>query len=438
MKLLTMIKKLRQTPYLQLVIIAFLAAASIGGWLFLKRGESNDHLIAASTVSQDKPAGTLELTQKEIEDLLDLKGEAFIEIGRFKRSSDANEYWQYHSKFQEMVNGLEDYNRFILESGFRKEVEGPDGGQRISYEQYYRLLIGPFNEENALKDQERLLKRGYQNVSLQRLTKSEELYPLQQYRLLFLYTRNKGPKFTSGWLYLWFDHIEYAISGNKMLLHSISTHHGYRDGGHLFVIDGTDGVLIDKFETQGFLVLPNGQGVIVQKEFYIPPNDGKTEADFEPGYELDKHEIAKVAKEVGVSPNQLPVEYVGPRTSAVVSVLYKLDLETDQLQSLKVFGGLGGIFMMKDGTIYSSNSNVRASYAGQAKREDPLGLFGKRPYYRFDLKKKALAKMPDEFVPDAHEIVQPISIEPREEFTAIAETGLIKLISFKMTFYLWH
>jgi len=444
MRFLTMIKKLLQTPYLQLAIIIFLAAASVGGWLFLKRGESNDRLIVASTVSQDKPAVTSELTQKEIEDLLDLKGEAFIEIARFKGNHKSDDYWQYDGKIQQLVNELGDHHRFVIESEFRKSEIGDP---YLIYDQYFRLLIGPFDKEQAAEELSRLTSIGYKDASIQQIMKSEELYPLQKDRLLFLYTKNKGPKFISDRPYLWFGYIEYVIDskGNKIFFHSLDTYEGDRGGGKLFVADGESRKInpIDDLRTQGFVILPGTQKLLVQKRFSLSPKEPLDEHDYRgpyPVHKLREDDLARVAEEVGLPPKQLDVQYhhKGEAPDAVVSVLFELDLQTHRLKSLRVCGGMGGIFMMKDGTIYMSNEIQTAFYRNLVGLEEALGVFGKRPYYRFDPKKKRLIKMADDFQPLSNEVMQPAIARHSEAFTTIAEAGVVKLISFKGSFYIQH
>ena len=72
---------------------------------------------------------------------------------------------------------------------------------------------------------------------------------------------------------------------------------------------------------------------------------------------VSQPKVFEFAKEIGMSISQLQVKYVGPRISATISVLYELDLETGKAKSLKLFGGLGGLFMTKDGAIYFSDSS---------------------------------------------------------------------------------
>ena len=450
MRFLTMTKKLRQTPYLQLAIIIFLAAASVGGWLFLRRSESNDGLIAASTASQDKSSGVSELTQKEIEDLLDIEGKFFIELAKFKaenagESTKLGLYQKYDGSIQEVWSRLDDsvYNRFVLESWYQKDVVGSNREIEFYKGQYFRAMVGPFEPQQAETELNHLVKAGFKDATIRQVMKDDELRPSITHWLLFLYTRNKGPKFTSGWLYAWPYYMEHVTSGNKMLLHPIDTYHGYRNGGTLFLIDGKDGTIreIDDFRSQGFVPLADSNKILVQRKFVLHPkapldkNDAPTYPVF-PLDKLDKADIAKVANEIGIKPDKIRAQYTGREDSAVISALFEFDMETEKLRSLKVLGGLGGIFRMKDGRILLSDSFMAAYYKGQIPREKLLGIFGHKPYYLFDPGKKKLVRMPDDFVPDSDAVVQPLITQGSDAFTTIAQAGIAKLISFRGSFYI--
>jgi len=246
--------------------LAFLVVLSAAVCVvLLTKSKSNNISHTISNSSQNQTADNQsELSQKEIEELLDLAGEYFIELVRFKGSYKYDEYWQYDSRIKEIVNELGTHNHFVLESWFRS---GTVGESDFRYDQYYRLLVGPFNEEEALKELNDLVKSGYKDASIQQIARSDESYPIERHRLLFLYTKNEGPKFISCWVYLWFGYIEYAISNktNRLLFHSVDTNHGDRGGGRLFLVDGKDGKInpIGDFRSQGLVILPNTQTALV-------------------------------------------------------------------------------------------------------------------------------------------------------------------------------
>jgi hypothetical protein len=239
--------------------------------------------------------------------------------------------------------------------------------------------------------------------------------------------------------------MEYVTSGNKMLLHSINTYHGYRNGGTLFLIDGKDGTIrkIDDFHSQGFVPLADSNKVLIHKWFGLTsktPFDekGTSTYPFFPLDKLDKADVARVANEIGIKPDKIRAQYTSREDSAVISALFEFDMETEEFRSLKVLGGLGGLFKMNDGRILISDSFMAAYYKGQIPSEKRLGIFGQRPYYLFDPGKKKLVRMPDDFVPDSDEVIQPLITQGSGAFTTIAEAGIAKLISFKGSFYIQH
>jgi len=180
----------------------------------------------------------------------------------------------------------------------------------------------------------------------------------------------------------------------------------------------------------------------VQKTFILRPKIPFEEHDYTspyPVHKLDQAEVAKVAEEIGVNRNRLQVEHIGEGDSAAISSLFELDLETGQLSSLKLCGGLGGIFITKDENIYLSNSVIAAYYGDTGIKEtDTLGIFGKRPYFRLDFKKSTLTRIPDDFRPDSNEIIQPQVVNGAKDLTTLAQVGIVKLISFKGCYYLQH
>ena len=240
--------------------------------VFLENSESSETQGTNSDLSQSqRAAATSKVSQKEIEDLLDLKGENFIEVARFAGEPNPDSYWQYEARIQEIMAGLENYNRLVVESRFRKTALDESN---LSHEKYYRVLIGPFSKQEALEQTKRLVSTGYQDASITQLIKSEEVNPVEKHWLLLLHTKDKGPQFVSGWLIGWWsDLIEYVVSktSNKLLLHSVNTYEGYRNGSNLFLVDGKGGKTekVGEFWTQGFVILPDTQATLVQKTFVI-------------------------------------------------------------------------------------------------------------------------------------------------------------------------
>ncbi len=453
MKLLTMIKKLHQTPRLQLAIVILLIAVSALGWLFLKRGESNDRPMSASTASQDKSAGASELAQKEIEDLLDIEGKFFIELAKFKaenagESTKLGLYQKYDGSIREVWRRIDEavYNRFVLESWYQKDVVGSNGEIEFYKGQYFRAVVGPFEPQQAETELKNLVNSGFKDATIRQVIKDDELRPSITHQLLFLYTRNKGPRFISGWLYYWFGYIEYVIDtrGKRILFHSLNTYRGDRNGGRLFLADGNTGTISNPLDfSQGFVLLPDTEKALVQKSFSV---ETKEPLDYFEGMrssaslirKLDKADLDRVAKEIGVAANQVQIQVVSEKPVATVSVLFELDLRTGESKSLKLFGGFGGIFRLKDGAIYLSNNYTTAFYRGLIDMKETLGIFGYRPYQLLDLKRKRLVNMPDDFQPDSSEVIQPRIGRQSEEFTIIAETGVVRLVCFKDRFFLQH
>lgn len=421
--------------------IVLLVAVS-GLYVSLQKSESSQPADSNSDLSQDQPAGApTELSQKEIEDLLDLKGVSFIELARFEHNT-YDDYQQYESRIQEIMGELGDYHRFVVDSRFRKPALDETG---LSHEKYYRVLIGPFTEAEAPKALRYLVGAGYRDAFVTRIVSSDELNPVESHRLLLLHVGNKGPKFTSGWLHHWFGYIEYVLDarGKRILFHSLNTYRGDRNGGRLFLADGTTGTISNLSDfSQGFVLLPDSERVLVQKSFSI---ETKEPLDYFEGMrssaslmdKLDKADLDKVANEIGVAANRIQVQAT-EKPVATVSVLFELDLRTRESKSLRLFGGFGGIFMLKDGVIYLSNNYTTASYRGLIDLNEPLGIFGQRPYQLVDLRNRVLIDMPSDFQPDSSAVVQPKLGRQSEKFTIVAETGVVKLLCFKDGFFLQH
>jgi hypothetical protein len=434
----TLIYELR--GYLLFLIVIFtLSCSSVKG-----KVEAIASQPALHTASSKPDA----LSPTEIEELLSLTGESYIEVARFPIQMPFGfyKYQQYEPAIQGLVNQLESYHRFIVQSSFKKEWPG----NVPIYETYYRVLVGPFDKEQAAQELGYLINSGYQDASIHQLIVRYGTEPPELFKLWFLYTKNHGPKFITSSVHNWGGYIEYVVEPKSglLLFHFIGLPYEISDTVKerfvqgLFFANGKDGTIhiLEGLNGNGFIMLPNRK-VLVVRSFSVAPSGDESEIR----RKIDKDGLMKAAKEIGVAPNKLQVNYVGNIESAEVSALFEFDLETRQLKSLRLCGGLGGIFSLKDGTIYLSNSATPALYAdSRITPEEQLDMVGKRPYYLFNPKKRTLVKMADEFIPNASEIVQPFFAMPhfsegmKTGIKTIAEVGIVKLFYLNGTFYLQH
>jgi hypothetical protein len=376
--------------------------------------------------------------QTEIADLLSLKGECFIEVARFK-IEQPSDYWQHERVIQEIVNQLETYHRFIIRSEFTEIVED----NRLKHDLYYRLLVGPFDAQQAGQELVNLINIGYGEASVDQLPETKEgTYPSEWNDLRALYIKNQGPRLVSDFDSWGDQYLEYVVDekNQKLLFHSVSTYHLDRNGGKLYLADGKTGTfhIFHDFEPQGLVRLPNGI-VLVEKTFYLYPDDPPGEYFGDHG-KIDRGKLTAAANAIDVAPESIPVDYDGgdrDEKIAKVSALFELDLETRQLKSLKLFGANGGLFLMEDGTLYSSRNTVVA-YGHRA--DSKVALLSMGPYYRLDFKRPNSIKMPKDFTFDENALAQPLYADSNglKEIKTIIEVGNVKLISFNSAFYLQH
>jgi hypothetical protein len=415
-----MASKKRLTLFCKLPESLLLLATLFTLSCFQVKGEIEPIASNSPSLSQNLTSGAL--SQTDLENLLALRGEAFIEVASFKIEQPAD-YSQHETAIQEIVRRLEKYNRFVVESSYQAEVD-------------YRVLVGPFAREQASQELEQIINSGhFQASDVEIIDGLGEDYGS---RLCALYTRNQGPRFVGDCDQELQPYVEYVIDAKnqRLLFHALSTNHFERYGGKIFFADGKLGTLhiFQDFESQGLTILPNGN-VLFERTFplYLDTSEGKNNG------EIDKSKLLKAAKEIEVAPKDIPVDYYEvDGKQAKVSAIFELNTGTRRLKSLKVFAASGGLFLLKNGTLYISNMTMSTGYAvapGERFVVRSIGL-----YRRVDLKKRTTIQMPEDFTLNSDDIVQPLfaNAGDPEKIVTIAEVGSVKLISFNQTFYLQY
>lgn len=173
--------------------------------------------------------------------------------------------------------------------------------------------------------------------------------------------------------------------------------------------------------TNGFVVLPSGKLLIARALRATSEQErGAIEYYFETHVPEDALYTNIVYRET--SPHQF------------ISLLFEVTVDQNgflDLVSLDLIGGEGGVFRMNDGTIYVSHNPI-------VNRNGTGGLLGAGPYSRYDVGKKILIRMPDNFVPDLDDVVQPNIALSTLRPKPIAELGPIKLVSEDNRFYIYR
>ncbi|GEM_PF-2700000 len=222
-----------------------------------------------------------------------------------------------------------------------------------------------------------------------------------------------------------FDSLQYFVDkgNNRIFMHNPGGFEGDRFAGDLWIVD-SKAKTIRKIYAGGFVLLPGGDKLLISKTFGLETRESPSQE-----YKISDKLVKDVAGGVGVTEQEVRdhIDYIGGKPSAVISALFVVDLKTGKETSLGLFGGIGGLFILKNGDIYVSSNLQMVWYSGDSPEQGHV-VFGTAPYYKFNPVTKLLSRMPDEFEPDFSEIDHPFTAYPQGKDAVIAELGGAKIV----------